>query len=111
MKKLIPLLSIFLGESLAIYSEVAGAKNITDFKMTYIKMSLVMFIAALLLIYGYMAGIRNSINIWVISAISIVSIIIMEPIVTYIIFQELPSRGALVGLLFGIAGLLSTLFL
>src|SRR5690242_16567223 len=111
MQKLIPIILLFLGESLAIYSEVVAAKNISNFSTTFWKMSGVMTIAGLLLIAGYMLGLKYLNNIWIVGVVSIASIIIAEPIITYFIFQELPSKGALIGLTFGILGLLSALFI
>jgi hypothetical protein len=111
MKKLIVVLLIFLGESVAIYSEVVAAKNINTFTVTFWKMSGVMALAGLLLIAGYMFGLKYIQNIWVIGAVSIASIIIMEPLITYLLFHELPSRGALMGFVLGILGLLSALFI
>jgi hypothetical protein len=111
MKKVIPLVLIFVGESLAIYSEVFGAKNIENFGKIFWKMSLVMAIAGALLVGGYMLGFKYIKNIWIVGAVSIASIVIMEPLITYFFFQEFPSRGALIGLILGILGLLSALFI
>jgi len=111
MKKLIPLLLIFIGESLAIYSEVIGAKNINNFSTTFWKMFGLMTCAGLFLVAGYMFGMKYLQNIWVISAISIASIVVMEPLITYVIFKELPSKGALLGLILGVLAILSALFI
>jgi hypothetical protein len=54
--------------------------------------------------YGY----RSFRNIWIVSALSITSILIMEPLIGYLVFQQLPTRGALFGLLLGAAGFLVT---
>ena len=102
---------LFFGESLAIYAEVIAAKNISSFGSTLLKMSSVMILAGISLVAGYMLGVKYFQNIWIISAVSIASIIIMEPFITFLIFQEIPSRGALIGLILGIAGLLSALFI
>ncbi len=111
MERIIPFLFLFLGESLAIYSEVIAAKNIDTFSSTFWKMSGLMALAGLLLIAGYMLGLKYFNNIWIVGVISIASIIIMEPLVTYFLFHELPSKGALIGLVLGIVGLLSALFI
>jgi hypothetical protein len=50
-------------------------------------------------------------NIWVVGAVSIASIVVVEPIITYLIFHELPGRGALIGLILGILAIISALFL
>jgi hypothetical protein len=111
MEKILTIALLFFGESLSIYAEVVAAKNIHAFGSTFLKMSLLMAIAGIALIAGYMLGVKYLQNIWVIGAISIVSIIIMEPIITYSIFHELPSKGALIGLVLGVFGLASALFI
>lgn len=111
MKKIIPLILLFLGESLAIYSEVIAAKNLTSFWSTFWKMSLITTIAGIFLIAGYMLGIKYLQDIWVVSAVSIASIVVMEPIITYLVFHDLPSKGALLGLILGILAILSALFI
>jgi hypothetical protein len=55
-----------------------------------------------------MIGYKSFKNIWVVSALSITSILIMEPLIGYIIFQQLSTRGALVGLLLGAVGFAAT---
>ena len=111
MDKAIPLLCLFFGESLAIWSEIVAAKHIDSFASTFWKMSGVMALAGLLLIAGYMLGLRYWQNIWIVGVVSIASIIIMEPLITYGLFHELPSKGALIGLVLGVLGLLSALFI
>lgn len=111
MRKIIPILFIIFGEALAIYSEVIAAKNVNNFLPTFLKMSGIMMIAGIFLILGYMLGIKYFDDIWIIGVISITSIIIAEPIITYLIFSELPSKGAIIGLILGVLGLLAALFI
>jgi len=111
MFKILALIFLFLGESLAIYAEIVAAKNIAHFSDTFFKMAALMTIAGIFLIAGYMFGVKYLSNIWAIAAVSIASIIIMEPIITYGIFDEFPSRGALIGLVLGSLGLVSALFI
>src|SRR5579859_5170058 len=111
MKKVIPILLLFFGESLAIYSEIIAARNINNFFSTFWKMCGLMFLAVIFLIASYMLGMKYLQNIWVIGAISIASIVIVEPLLTYLVFHELPSRGALIGLILGVLAILSALFI
>jgi hypothetical protein len=111
MQKIIPILLLFIGESLAIYSEIIATKNINTFMSTFLKMSGVMTLAGLLLVAGYMLGLKYWQNIWIVSVVSIASIIIMEPIIIYSLFHELPAKGALIGFILGVLGLLSVLFI
>ena len=111
MKKIIPILLLFIGESLAIFSEIIAARNINNFFNTFWKMALIATLAGLFLTLGYMLGMKYIENIWVVGAVSIASIVVVEPIITYLIFHELPSRGALIGLILGILAILSALFI
>jgi hypothetical protein len=111
MKKLIPIALLFVGETLAIYSEVIAAKSNGIFLNTFFKMSGFAILAGFCLIGGYMFGIKYLQNIWIVSAISIASIAIIEPLITYFVFHELPSKGPLIGLILGILAILSALFI
>ena len=48
-------------------------------------------------------------NIWLISVASITSILIVEPLVAYLVFHEMPTRGTVIGLILGVLGFISTL--
>ncbi len=111
MKKTIGILVLFVGESAAIYSEMIAAKNLENFFNTFWKMFGLMIISALFLILGYMLCMKYIQNIWVVSAISIASIVIIEPTITYFVFHSLPSRGALIGLVLGLLAIASALFI
>lgn len=111
MKKLIPIILVFAGETLAIYSEVLAAKSNGIFLNTFLKMSGLAILAGLCLIAGYMFGIKYLQNIWIVSAISIASIAIIEPLITYLVFQELPSKGPLIGFVLAVLAILSALFI
>jgi hypothetical protein len=105
---------IFIGESLAIYIEINGAKAFSTnsvFFQTFIKGAIFLFIAGCALLVGYMFGYRGFKNIWIVSAISITSILIIEPVINYLIFHQLPTKGAFVGLILGVMGFVAALFL
>lgn len=106
---------LFLGEACAIYAEMLGARthaiSTQPFLSIFLKMLLIMFMGGALLISGYMLGFRAFRNIWIVSAISITSILIVEPILAYLLFQQLPTKGAAIGLVLGIMGFFSALFL
>ena len=111
MKKIIPVPLLFMGESVAIYSEVVAARNINNFSNTFWKMSILMTFAGLFLIGGYMLGMKYLENIWIVGVISLASIVIVEPLVTYLIFHEFPARGPLIGLILGVLAIISALFI
>ncbi len=111
MGKIISILCIFIGESLAIYAEVIAAKGINTFLSSFWKMTALMFVAGAFLIAGYMFGMKYLQNIWIVGAISIASIVVVEPLITYLIFEELPARGPLIGLILGVLAIASALFI
>lgn len=111
MEKIIPIFFIFIGESLAIYAEIIAAKGISTFFDSFWKMTGLMFIAGVFLIAGYMFGMKYLQNIWIVGAISIASIVVVEPLVTYLIFEELPTRGPMIGLILGVLAIISALFI
>lgn len=113
MLKIVTLALIFTGEMLAIYAEMVGAKTHAifsgNFWEVFFKMLPIMVIAGALLIAGYILGYRAFKNIWIVSAISITSILIIEPILAWTTFQQLPTTGALIGLILGAIGLFISL--
>ena len=115
MEKLLPIIIIFAGETLAILSEILGAKtfglNNSAFLKTFLRVFPIMLLGSVLLVAGYMLGLKNFKNIWVVSAVSITSILIAEPIINYTITHQLPTRGALIGLIFGALGFCAAIFI
>lgn len=115
MSKLFAVLLIILGEFFAIGAEMIAAHKLaitgTATGKIFLSMFIAMTIAGGFLVLGYMLGYKAFQNIWIVSAVSITSIIIIEPILAYTIFHELPTRGAGIGLCLGIIGLITTLFI
>lgn len=113
--KILVLLLIVVGEFFLIYSEIRGANNYSlpgqSFGKVFVPMFGLFTIGGVFLLSGYILGYRAFENIWLVTAISITSVLIIEPALAYIIFQQVPTRGAWLGLGFGTAGLLSALFL
>ena len=112
LAKILAVALLFAGESLAIYAEATAAKAIgttASFWIIFFKMFTIIIIAGAFLIAGYMLGYWGFRDIWVVSVVSIASIVVMEPIINLGIFQEAPSRGAIAGLILGVLGLVSAL--
>ena len=116
--KIISMIILFLGEALSIFAELYFAGILlhqnNTFKGTiaiFIKMLLVVVVAGSLLLLGYYFGYYSFKDIWVVSVISVVSIIIAEPILNFIFFKTLPGRGAIIGFIFGVLGMAATLVL
>ncbi|MFA6306855.1 MAG: hypothetical protein WCV70_02635 [Patescibacteria group bacterium] len=112
--KLLALALIIIGEAVMIYAEISGAKiysgNFT-FQQAFLKSIAAIFIGGAILLSGYIMGYRGFKNIWIVSAVSVTSILVIEPVLNYLIFQQLPTKGALIGLILGIIGFISALFI
>jgi len=112
--KILVLILLFLGEALSIYAEMVGARNnnlaTQPFWHIFWKMFLIITLAGGLLIAGYMLGFSVFKNIWIVSVASITSILIVEPILIWIFFHQIPTKGAVIGFILGAIGLFSAIF-
>ncbi|WP_093414500.1 MULTISPECIES: hypothetical protein [unclassified Pseudomonas] len=70
-----------------------------------------MCFAGLCLLGAYWLGYRAIGDIWVVTVVSVTSLLILEPIVVWTLFDEAPGRGALIGFCLGALGMLSTVML
>lgn len=115
MRSFIPLLLLLIGEGVFIWSEMVIAHTVKSPQpgdsLTITKMTIVAIVAGLVIIGGYYFGYKFSRNIWLVTATSIGSILVTEPIISWLVFQQRPTFGASVGLTFGILGILSTIIL
>ena len=106
---------IFVGELLVIYSEQIGAKlygvGTYSFGAAFVYTLIPAIIGALLLVIGYMLGVRLHQNIWAITALSLSSILIVEPLFNYFYIGHIPAFGSFVGFIFGVLGILAVTFL
>lgn len=112
--KILVLVLLFVGEALAIYAEMVGAKSNAiasqPFLQIFLKMFLLFALAGGFLIAGYMLGFNAFKNIWIVSAVSITSILIVEPILAWTIFHQVPTAGAIGGFVLGAVGLFLAIF-
>ncbi len=105
---------LFAGEGSVIYAEELGAKSYGasgNFSHTLLQTLPLLFIGALLLVVAYMLGLRYFHNIWIITAISFGSILLVEPAFDFFYIGQTPTLGAGVGAVLGLSGMLSALFL
>ena len=112
--KILVILLILVGESTVILAEMLAARkyaSASPFLSIFLKMFLISIVGGGFLVAGYALGFKNFKNIWIVSVISITSILIMEPILIYLIFHQLPERGSLIGFIFGVLGFAAALFL
>jgi hypothetical protein len=110
--RIIAIVFLLGGEAFSVYAEMIAAKahslNVQSFQAVFARAFLQIAVAGALLIAGYMYGYRSFKNIWMVSALSITSILIMEPLIGYLVFQQLPTRGAVLGLILGALGFVVT---
>ena len=113
--KIVVITLIFLGEALSIYAEMLGARTHAytsqSFTRIFFKLFIIMTFTGALLLAGYMLGFKAFQNIWIVSVISITSILMIEPILAYTFFKQIPTRGAFIGLMLGFPQALVALIL
>lgn len=111
--KILIIILIIVGESLAILAEMLAAKYYIQhpFLQAFSKVVLMMIVGGGFLVAGYILGFRFFQNIWIVSVVSITSILIMEPLLIYLVFNQAPTRGGLIGFILGALGFMAALFL
>jgi hypothetical protein len=107
---------IFFGETASIAAELIASRRFSSVGGSYLShvslwMFLLITVAGIMLVTGYMLGYAHLKNIWIIAALSIGSILVVEPIMAYLLFREMPTTGAAIGLVLGALGTLAALFL
>ena len=109
---LVAILLIFSGEALSIAAEFVASKRIEAASGVHYSILLepvfLITVGGIFLIVGYALGYSTLRNIWIISVVSIGSILILEPTLALLMFKELPTYGAAVGLALGVIGLIAT---
>lgn len=111
--KQLPLIALFLGEILIIIAELFGAR-IKEQQGSisignWVWLLAVGIVSAICLIYGYIEGTHNYGNIWFMMAVSVCSILLIEPILAYLLFRHPITLGTGLGLSLGFLGLIITL--
>lgn len=102
---------LVIGESLNIFAEMFSAKlpgwqSLFEYKNLFL---FVMVIAGCsFLLFGYAVGYGASKSIWTVTVASVVAILLVEPILSWIFFHQLPEKGALVGVILGAIGFIAT---
>jgi hypothetical protein len=112
---LIAILLIFVGEALSIGAELGASRRFAEHNDAYVLIFLWMFpliaLGGALLVVGYMLGYSHLKNIWIIAAVSVSSIVVVEPLLAFLLFRQLPTFGAAIGFALGVLGTLAALFL
>ena len=112
-QKLLSIGLLFFGEALIIYAEILSARMFftesRPFWFVISRVGAAAFISTFMLLCGYMFGLAAFKNIWIVTVISITSILFAEPVITYFVSHQLPTKGAVAGLILGFIGLILTL--
>lgn len=108
-------LLILVGETLSIAAELIASKlsaqHYASDTSIFVPMFFLIALGGALLVAGYMMGQSQLGNIWIIAAISMSSILIVEPIMALLLLHQFPTFGAGVGFAFGVLGSIAALFL
>lgn len=103
---------IVLGESLFVYAEMKAAQEVQQFYSslyeTFFNHLLTISLGAVSVLLGYALGILFFKSIWVVFVLSILSMLLIEPIFAFLLFKTLPEIGAILGMFFGFIGCLFT---
>ena len=106
---------LFVGEAIGIWAEMMGARAYAQTGATFgsalLPTVIPILLSAFLLITSYTLGLRAFSNIWAVSAISVGSILIIEPLFNLLYIGQAPTFGAGLGFVLGVAGILSSLLL
>jgi hypothetical protein len=107
MNQIIAGLALFFGEVLIIGAEMWAARYFDSTKPWAVIVSsfIVSIIGVILLICGYTYGYQTFKNIWIVMALSVAGILIVEPLLAWFLFHELPTTGATIALILGIIGI------
>jgi drug/metabolite transporter (DMT)-like permease len=111
MNQILTGLALFFGEMLIIGVEMWAAKLFKPAEpwaviLPAITLSIV---GVCLLVYGYTFGYQAFKNIWIVTGISIASILVVEPLVAWLLFREMPTTGAFIALVLGVIGIITSI--
>lgn len=106
--KITSVILVFLGELLAVYAETFAIKY-RAFSGGFWRMAIIISFGGFLLIAGYIIGYKAFQNLWIITVISITTLLIAEPLIIIFFFNQFPTTGAIIGFLLGVIGLLIAL--
>ncbi|MBH5371116.1 hypothetical protein [Bradyrhizobium glycinis] len=112
--KIVALAAIFLGEALSILAELLASRQLGKAggdPAMLLPMVLLISFGGILLIFGYALGYMHLKNIWIVVAISVGAILVVEPILVLLLFRDVPTAGSLIGLMLGALGTLAAIFL
>lgn len=112
--KLLVIIFLFLGEALSIAGLIYGAHGhgvgAQSFLTVFRQMLPLFLLGNILLLSGFILGYTAFKDIWIVNVISIATILLVEPTLSYMLFQELPTKGVAAGFVCGVVGLGCVIF-
>ena len=114
--KFIVLFLLFLGEFISIALEIilAGkfksSGNLSEILKVFVYLIPIFILCLVFLLLGYIYGYRYFRKIWIVTIISWSSIVLVEPILNYIIFKELPSGKVVIASVLALAAIFISIF-
>jgi len=111
MNQLLTGLALFFGEALVIGVEMWASKFFNPMRplAVIIPAIAVSIVGVCLLVYSYTFGYQAFKNIWIVTEISIASIFVVEPLVAWLLFREMPTTGAFIALVLGVIGIITSI--
>ena len=104
--------AIFFGEFFIIGAEMWAARRFESSASQFHVFATafgVSLVACFLLVFGYTYGYQVFKNIWIVTAISISGILVVEPIIAWLLFKEIPTMGAGAAFVLAAIGIVLTL--
>lgn len=99
--KLFSVAMLAFGEALCIYSEMLVAKK-PDWLWTFFLITL----AGIPLLIGYNVGYKAFGNMWAVMVVSMVSVLLVEPTLIWIMFGDVPTRKSIIAFCLGAIGMI-----
>jgi len=111
MNQILTGLALFFGEMLVISAEVWASKFFSPSSPWAVltPATVVSIVGVCLLVYGYTFGYQAFKNIWIVTAISIAVILVVEPLVAWLLFREMPTTGAFIALVLAVIGIITSM--
>jgi hypothetical protein len=98
--QILAIIALFIGETLAIYSELLIARG-SSWAWTFF----VITVAGVPLLIGYKLGAQCFTTLWPVLVVSVTSIAIVEPLLLLFWLKQAPSWGSVAGLCLGVLGM------
>ncbi len=112
--KYLALVLLFFGEATVIYAEELGARlyrTAPVFSSAFFPTLVPLLIGSCALVVAYIFGLKYFQNIWVVTAVSFASILIVEPLFDFFYIGNMPTLGESIGFILAVLGIGATLFI